>query len=373
MKPVINWASFNPVGSEAEYLADALSSGWVSGGTYVNGLEESIESVFKGARALSVSNGTAALQLALATLDAKTGDEVIVPAFCFQAAANVALQLGLHPVYCDVDMNTWNQSLETVEEAYSDRTVGIVIVHNYGVAAPSKEICEWAAAKGLWVIEDCAEAWFSQIDSEYVGLHGDIATFSMHAAKTIACGEGGIVLINRQDLVDRATLLRSQGLDRSSRHYYHKLPGHNFRLSNLLCAVALAQFEARAEILEAQRQRSDLYLELLADHPNIELQQGLGGNFVDERWACAVRVDFEELRVTRDGAMGILGERGIEVRPGFYSASSLPYTSPEQIVSSKNADYLAENAIVLPTNVSVSEGDVRRVCDELTSLIATNK
>ena len=369
---MISWSGFRPVGKEQEYLIDALSSGWVSGGSYVRRLEESLESLFKGSRALAVANGTSALQMAFQTLGANSGDEIIVPSFCFQAASNVAVQLGLSPVFCDVDKSTWNQSVETIEQAYSENTKGIVIVHNYGVAAPSRQICEWAHERGLWVIEDCAEAWFSKNDGRYVGEYGDIATFSMHATKTIASGEGGVVLVNDDSLYERATLVRSHGISRNEKHYFHVLPGNNYRLSNLLCAVALAQLEKHETILEEQRRRSRLYRDLLGEHWAIDCQQGLGARGEDEVWANAVYVLCDKLSGSRDTLIDLLESRNIEVRPGFYAASSLPYFAEKHRMFSRNADDLAENIIVLPTNGSVTEEQVGRICDELLRLIEAN-
>jgi len=370
---MISWSNFRPVGNEEEYLIDALSSGWVSGGSYVSKLHEALESVFTESKAYAVSNGTSALQLAFQTLGAKIDDEVIVPSFCFQAATNVALQLGLRPIFCDVDRNTWNQSVETIERAVTTNTKGIVVVHNYGVAAPVKAICDWAHARDLWVIEDCAEAWFSKHEGLYVGQYGDIATFSMHATKTIACGEGGVVLVNKESLVERASLLRSHGIARTDKHHYHVVPGNNYRLSNLLCAVAFAQFEKRAEILKKQIDNSALFAEILGDHWAIDCQKGLGEIGEDSIWATAVRIKFDKLSVSRDVLIEMLAACDIEVRPGFYSVSTLPYVAAETISDANIADSLAENIVVLPTNPSVSENQVREICHELIRLIEANR
>ena len=146
----IEWSSFNPVGNEAQYLQDAFASGWVSAGSYVEKLESELDRVYAGSHSFAVSNGTSALQLAFQTLGVEPGDQVIVPAFCFQAAGNILSQLGAKPVFCDIDSVTWNQTLNTIQRAITEKVVGIVIVHNYGRAAPSAEIVAWAKDNGLW-------------------------------------------------------------------------------------------------------------------------------------------------------------------------------------------------------------------------------
>lgn len=365
---MINWSKFTPVGTEKEYLLDALNSEWISGGGYVQKCEQSLESIFIGSKAYTVSNGTVAIQLAYQAMEVCAGDEVIVPSFCFQAASNVALQLGLVPVFCDVDPKTFNQSVESIKHARTEKTIGIVVVHNYGISAPIEEICTWAKQNGLWVIEDCAEAWFSKYNDKYLGTFGDISTFSMHATKTIACGEGGIVLVNNQSLRERVSLLRSHGLNRSGKQYFHLLPGNNYRLSNLLCSLAFAQIEEREKILESQQKNTDLYRTLLANHWAIEFQKSLDQSH-DEIWANALFIHFDRLSITRDGLLALLLSNGVECRPGFYSAQAFPFHSANSMIYADNSNFLAQNIIVLPTPGSVSEDEVQEICNTLLALL----
>ena len=369
MKPIpLEWSSFLAVGDEAKYLADAMESGWVSGGAYINRLEGELERAYHGTRAYAVSNGTSALQLAFQTLGVRPGDKVIVPNFCFQAAANVLIQLGAAPVFCDVDSLTWNQSAQTVSDAHTDGVVGVVVVHNYGRAAPSEKIVAWARSNGLWVIEDCAEAWFTELGGRYVGLFGDIATFSMHATKTISCGEGGVVILNRPELAERLTLLRSHGLNRSKVHYQHQLPGNNYRLSNLLAAVALAQFEKRDLIVSKQARRNSLYLSALEGSLALDLQHP-AREANDLLWAVAVRLNTRLLRTSRDDVISELKARGIETRPGFYPASTFCYNRKYISGELPVSEGISKEIIVLPCAPTIGEADVERVVAELMRIV----
>lgn len=365
----IEWSSFNPVGNELRYLQNAFESGWVSGGEYVEKLESALDSIFVGSKSFAVSNGTSALQLAFQVLSLKTGDHVIVPAFCFQAAANVLRQLGAIPVFCDVSMFSWNQNVETVSRALTSKTVGVVIVHNYGRSAALDEIVNWAKQKGLWVIEDCAEAWFSKYNGKYLGQFGTISTFSMHATKTISSGEGGIVILNDTSLVDRLKLLRSHGLNRNKVQYFHELPGNNYRLSNLLCAVAYGQLEQRESILKNQRDRMMAYQEFLADHWALSLQQGI--LFSDDNlWAVAVRIKSDLLRVSRDDLIQLMLEKGIETRPGFYPASAMAFNGDQELPNEHPVSVaVAREVIVLPCSSRIKRDDIRYICDILKALL----
>lgn len=368
---MVSWSDFKVVGRERKYLLDAFDSGWVSGGSYVEKLEESLANIFSGSHPLAVSNGTAALQLAFQILALKEGDEVIVPSFSFQAAANVLLQLHATPIFCDVDPLTWNQSVESISAAKTTNTVGVVVVHNYGMAAPIREIKEWANRNGIWVIEDCAEAWFTRDEYRFAGQYGSIGTFSMHATKTISCGEGGVVLINDQELLERAKLLRSHGLDRAGRHYFHQLPGNNYRLSNLLCAIAYAQLEQYAYILDRQRNRYDLYRSLLEGHWAISFQ-GSVRSYSNNIWAVAVSIDFDRLSISRDELLDVLQGQGVETRPGFYSASSLIYFQNARAQDCVS-NYVSSTIVVLPCSSALTDQDIEFICDALIRIIDEHK
>lgn len=362
------WSSFNLFGKELDYLTDALNSKWVSGGEYVEKLETAINNVYVGSIALTVSNGTAALQLAFQTLGLQRGDRVIVPGFSFQAATNVLIQLGGIPVFCDVDSLTWNQTLESIQYSETGKVVGLVVVHNYGRSADIQRIVNWAREKKIWVIEDCAEAWFSVLGDQYLGQFGEIATFSMHATKTISCGEGGVVLFNNKSLVEKAKLLRSHGLNRNKTHYLHEVPGNNYRLSNLLCAVAYGQFECYKDIVERQERRASAYQKYLNDHWAVSQQQQLRGS-KDSVWAFAIRLNSRRLRITRDEVLKELSKQGIEARPGFYPASSMVYNQQHlgnQILTSES---VAKDIIVLPCSSRLSDQDIKLICNTLKNIL----
>ncbi len=356
----IPWSNFKIHGAEEQYLIDALRSGWVSGGSYVDETEKELNRIFPASHCLLVSNGTSALQLALQTLNVRAGDEVIVPGFCFQAATNVLLQLGANPIFCDVDSMAWNQTLDSIRDQVTKNTVGIVVVHNYGRAAAIQEITEWAKARGLWVIEDCAEAWFTKFDSRLVGQFGTLATFSMHATKSVSSGEGGVVLINDRTIIDRAMLLRSHGMNREKNYYFHELPGNNYRLSNLLAAVALAQLEQRKSIEKRQKTNFRLLKKLLSKCTHATLQGSLSLSD-DAVWAPGLLVNFKALRINRSQFIGELATRGVEARPGFWPAFALPYVHESVKDTLPVCDRVSRDVIVLPCTLHLDKSKVQYI------------
>ena len=365
----IQWSDFSHWGNESEYVKDAIDSNWVSGGQYVGRLEKQFESELNIEHVLAVSNGTAALQLAFLGIGIQPGDEVIVPAFGFMAAANVLRQMHAIPVFADVSLFDWNMEVESVEPLISEKTKAIVTIHNYGVMSGMEQLAALAKANGIYLIEDCAEAVFSAYQQQYCGAFGDICTFSLHATKTISSGEGGIVGCKDADLYQSMALIRSHGLRRAKKHYWHEAHGNNYRLSNVLAAIGVAQFEKYDNILAQKKRVFERYRERLEHHPLISFQcSPVESSPVI--WAVGVYIPFNLLDVNRDELMDQLAEKGIETRPGFYTASQLPIFDEVCDQPTKNADHVAANTIVLPSFALIEDKVIDFVCDTLLEKVA---
>ena len=187
-------------------------------------MEQDIAAYIGCRHALAVANGTAALHLAYLALGVNPGDEIVVPGFGFMAAANIALQLGARPVFCDVDPDTWCMRATDVASVVTEKTRVIVAVHSYGNVCEMSDLLALAHKRQITVIEDAAEAFGSRISDQPAGSLGKISTFSFHATKTIATGEGGLVATDDATVAETMRLYRSHGL-RRRRHYWHEVPG----------------------------------------------------------------------------------------------------------------------------------------------------
>jgi perosamine synthetase len=359
----IPWARPEFWGKEQEHVLDALSSTWISGGPYVEHLERDIAGYCGVQHAISATNGTAAIHMAYLALGVGPGDEVILPGFGFMAAANIALHVGAQPVFAEVDPSTWCATADTMASCITPRTRLIVPIHTYGNLCPMDDLLELSRVKAIRVMEDAAESFGSAWNKRKCGTFGVCGTLSFHATKTIATGEGGMVLTDDAELYERMWLYRNHGV--KTRRYWHELAGHNFRMTNLQAAIGCAQFEALGKIIPARKRMDTEYRKALVGLDGVTFQL-----FQEEVapvvWAIAVRLDPAAFPQGRDAVISQFAEVGIETRPGFYSASQLSHLYQSRPLPI--CDALASQIISLPSYPTISEEDLHDVCNVLSRL-----
>ena len=359
----IPWARPNFWGNERKYVVEALDSSWISGGAFVDRFEHDFTSYSGAAGAISCSNGTAALHLIYLGLGINPGDEIVVPGFGFLAAANIALYVSAKPVFCEVDPDTWCARAEDIAPVLTSRTRAIVVVHTYGNVCGMDAILTLGQEKNIAVIEDAAEAFPSRYRGRVAGTLGTAGCFSFQATKTITSGEGGMVATGDESLRRRMELYRSHGLMRK-RHYWHELPGHNFRLTNLQAALGCAQLE-QLETIVAERQR--VYQRYCANFSKLPgvVPQRFSQDVDPVVWAVAVRLDPKVYPQGRDRVMTQMQDNGIETRPGFYPPRALGYfDSPRLPVS----ETLASQIISVPSYPRLNNSEIDLVCEILGKL-----
>jgi perosamine synthetase len=361
----IPWAEPVYWGNEREYVMDALDSTWISGGHYVDKLESQFVSWSSCNSALAVSNGTAALQLAFLGADLCSGDEVIIPGFCFLAAANVALNMGLVPVFADVDPKTWCVTAENIEKVITSKTKAVVTVHTYGNSCEMDKIVDHCSMKKIAVIEDTAESLGTRYKGQLTGTFGDINTFSFQATKTITTGEGGMVVTNDDALSERMNLYRSHGMGKT--RYFHDVPGLNFRLTNLQAALGCAQFEKIDEIFEARKKVYLRYKEILGSVNGIELQE-YTLDVTPVVWVIAVKLSTNFYPQGRDEVMNDMKNLNIETRPGFYPPSLMKHIYKVKDSDIPNSTILGSAVICLPSSPNITNQTIDYICNTIIGL-----
>jgi perosamine synthetase len=359
----IPWAKPNFWGREQQYALEALASTWISGGPFVECLENGVAKFCGTRHAVAAANGTAALHMALMALGVGPGDEVIVPGFAFMAAANVALQLGAKPVFTEVDPATWCMTANEIEKQLSPRTKVIVPVHTYGNVCDLDEIMMLANSKAIAVVEDAAEAFASSYKNRMAGTHGVLGTFSFQATKTITTGEGGMVVTQNVELCEKMRVFRSHGMSRL--RYWHEIPGHNFRLTNIQAALGCAQLEKIDDIIGERKRVYASYQRYLSAVAGVTMQH-YSQDVQPVVWAVAIKLDPQAYPQGRDKVMRQLEESLIETRNGFYAASMLRhiYECPKLSI----CEDLSRQVLILPTYPTLEDRQIQLICSRLRDL-----
>ncbi len=213
----------------------------------------------------AVSSGTAALHLGVRAAGVQAGDEVVTSPFSFVASANSVVYEGARPVFCDIDPRTLNIDPEAAAAAVGERTAGLLPVHIFGYPADLAAIEQTARTHGLWIVEDACEALGAQHhDGRAVGARGNLATFGFYANKQLTTGEGGVLVSPSAEMKARVDSERNQGRAPDMDWLDHDRLGFNYRLSDLACALGIAQVERLDEMLAARARVAGLYEQALA-------------------------------------------------------------------------------------------------------------
>lgn len=355
-------------GNEMKYVSDCLVSGWISSqGPYVRRFEESFAKFHGVEHALTVSNGTTALHLALAALGIGPGDEVIVPDLTFAASANVVIHCGATPVLCDVAPETWTMDPADVARKITPRTKAIMPVHLYGHPCDMDPIVAIAREHSLFIVEDNAEALGAEYRGQKTGTIGDVGCFSFFANKVITTGEGGMVICKDPALFQRMQVLRDHGMEKG-RRYWHVVPGFNYRLTSMQAAIGLAQMERLEYFLTRRDEIVARYDAALSQVPGIILppRAEWARNI---HWLYSILVDPDQAGITRDALSARLAELGIETRAFFYPLHiQPPYLDSDAFPITTD---ISARGLSLPTANDIRLEDVDRVCAAIADIVRT--
>lgn len=341
--------------TEKAYVNECLDTEWVSSrGKFVDQFEKSFADYVGVKYAVSSSNGTTALHVALLALGIGPGDEVIVPTLTYIASANAVTYTGAKPIFVDSMPGTWQIDIDDVRRAITPQTRAIMPVHLYGQACDMNAIVKLAREKDLLIVEDCAEAIGTTVGDQHVGTFGDIASFSFYGNKTITTGEGGMVVTNNPTLRNRTTHLKGQGLAQF-REYWHDIVGYNYRMTNICAAIGCAQLERVEQTLQKKRQIAGWYRERLSGHYEFQTEQP---DTTHSHWmVCLLAKTAEAREPLRERLM----EAGVETRPVFYPIHSMPMYA-HAYRRMPVADDVASRGINLPSHPGLSLTEVEYIC-----------
>ncbi len=339
-------------GNEFKYLIDAFMSSWISSsGEYINRFEKDFSNYSDCKYGVAVSNGTAALHLALTTLEIGINDEVIIPDLTFAATINSVLHANATPVIVDVEENSWCIDPNEIEKAITPKTKAIIPVHIYGQVCDMNAIKKIAKKHKLYIIEDCAEAHGAMHNGHKVGSLGDIGCFSFFGNKVITTGEGGMCTTNNRNLDDKMRVLRDHGMSKT-RRYWHDVVGYNYRMTNLQAAIGLAQLERIDDIHKKRRYYENNYKKVL-NNDNYTFQKNIP-NRDRITWLVSVLLDAD---LDIGDFLNRLEKHGLDARPFFYPLSDMDIYKPYCNVDTPVTKRLSKHGFNLPTYESLKSLD----------------
>lgn len=352
-------------GNEAKYTLEAIEKeGRVScSGKYIERFENFGKEYFQREYAVSCSNGTAALHLALQSLDLKAGDEVIVPAFTFASVASSVLHCGAKPVFVDVSSENWNLNVAELDKKITEKTKTLIVVDSYGMPCDYDFLVSWCKKNKLFLIEDAAEAHGARFKGRPAGSFGDISCFSFYGNKIITSGEGGMCLTDNESFYKKMMIFKNHGR-RGTGIYDHEVAGYNYRLTNVQAAIGCAQFERFEEFLAKRRKIAGWYQKYLAGAP-VTFQSYDENEMTPVCWLFSMLIENDPQELSKK-----LAQAGIETRLLF---KPLYYQKPFEVYAKKQkfpvADYIHAHGLSLPSSVKLTEKQVKFICENINKFI----
>ena len=358
-------------GNEKKYLQKCIRDGFVSsGGPFVEKFEKKFAKRLKRKFAISVSNGTAALQLAFESLNIKKKDQVILPSFTIISCILPIIRCGAVPILVDSDPVTWNMDVKKIEDIITSKTKAIIAPHIYGLPIDMDPLLKIAKKYKLKVIEDAAEVLGLKYKNKECGSFGDISTFSFYANKHITTGEGGMIVTDNKQISEKCKSLRNICFN-SKRRFLHYDLGWNYRFTNLQSAIGLAQLEKLNRFIIKKRNIGKIY--------NKELSKIKIFNTPLDKKEYARNIYWVYgLVLKKNSPIGLntlmkkLKQYGIETRNFFWPLHQQPVLKRMGFFKNTKlpvAEHLGKNGLYLPTGLSITSLQQKYVINKIKKII----
>lgn len=355
-------------GNELKYVTECIETGWISSeGPFISKFEEKFSAYIGCQHGVAVSNGSAALDIAIKALNIGSGDEVIMPAFTIISPAQSVVTAGAIPVLVDSDPLTLNMEVSQIEAKITPKTKAILVVHIYGLPVDMDPVIALAKKHNLKIIEDAAEMHGQTYKERMCGSLGDISIFSFYPNKHITTGEGGMILTNDKTLADRCKKLRNLCFEPNGPRFIHYELGWNYRMTNLQAALGLAQLEQIDKFLVLKRSMGFAYQKELAFLKDKGYQLPLekieyANNIY---WVFAIIAPTEK---EKEQIVDYLAEHKIGTRPFFWCIHEQPVFKKMGLFNGESypiAEKLARNGFYLPSGLGLKEEELLIVANHI--------
>jgi len=355
-------------GNELKYIEKVFESNYIAPlGEYINKFEESIQDYTGAEHALAVTSATAAIHLALRVLGIKEGDDVLASTFTFIGSVTPVLYQNANPVFIDSDEASWNVSPELLE-AYLNtcekKPKAFILTYLYGMSADIEKIASICKEHSVYLIEDDAESLGATFNGKHTGTFGDFGVYSFNGNKILTTSGGGMLVTPRKEWRDKA-MFYSTPAKGPYVHYEHEEYGYNYRMSNVLAAIGVAQMEVIEDRVLKKREIFEWYKEFLDDIEEIHFMPELE-NSRGNRWLTALtfeKTDFNKV-------MEALEEINVESRPLWKPMHMQPLFKDAKTYLDGTSEALFEKGLCVASSTIMTKNDVKRICEVIRTIVS---
>lgn len=353
-------------GNELKYIEKVFESNYIAPiGEYVDKFEQSVEEYTGTKHALALSNGTSALHLALRVLGIGKDDDVLASTFTFIGSINAIIYQGANPVFIDSDKESWNISPSLLNKYLLEcdkKPKALILTHLYGMSADIGKIAEICKLHGVYLIEDAAESLGATFNAKHTGTFGDFGVYSFNGNKILTTSGGGMLVSDNEEWIDKAKFYSTQAKEPFI-YYEHNEYGYNYRMSNVLAAIGVAQMEVIEDRVLKKREIYEWYKEYLGDIQEISFMPELE-NSRGNRWLTALA--FEKTGF--NDVMKVLEEINVESRPLWKPMHMQPLFKDAKTYLDGTSEELFSKGLCLASSTTMTKDDVKMIGDRVRAL-----
>jgi len=349
-----------------------LKKGWISSeGPEVKKFEENFSELVNKKFSVSVSNGTAALEIAIKALGIKKNDEVIMPNFTIISNALSIIRQNAKPVLVDCDLENWNMKISDIEKKITKKTKAIIATHIYNFPLDIDEIVKICKKNKIFLIEDAAEVIGQKYKKKMCGSFGDVSTFSFYANKQITTGEGGMISTNNKEINLKCKSLRNLCFGQKDR-FNHDDIGWNYRLSNIQATLGLSQLKRIKKIVKRKEQIGKKYYTILNKNSNIQILKPSCSFAKNIYWVVGIVIKNNKLKINAKTLAKKLIKFGIQTRPFFWPMNKQKALLDLGLFKNQkypNSEFLSKYGLYLPASLDITNKEINFICNSVNQIL----
>tara|TARA_Y100000741_G_scaffold55282_1_gene38181 strand:+ start:418 stop:1554 length:1137 start_codon:yes stop_codon:yes gene_type:complete len=347
-----------------------LKDGWISSdGPEVKEFESKFAKYVGRKYSISVSSGTAALEVAVKALGIEKNDEILIPNFTIISNALAVLRQNAKPVLLDCNIHNWNIKIEDIEKKITKKTKAIIVTHIYSFPNEMDKIIKICKKHKIFIIEDAAEVLGLNYKNKKCGSFGDISTFSFYANKHITTGEGGMIVVNNIDLYKKCQSLKNLSFGKINRFNHDDL-GWNYRMTNIQAAIGLSQLENIKKMIKKKIEIGKLYYKNLKNNEKIQILPPHNGTSKNIYWVVGIVI--KDKKINSKKVMKKLSSHGIQTRPFFWPMNEQDILKKLKIFKKANypnSKYLSRQGFYLPSYYDLKNEEINYICRIVNNII----